>query len=201
MITLRFQALIDAGIDPTPREEIKSDARSLVTAHETRDSFQVVVKRFVHQPIRQAAAWLVGLHPAQREIRVNERLRNLHIPVIPIISAGTERVGLGVHVWLATRRTGDSMQRWMRRPDLSAADAERIIDATADLFAKVELAGVGFKDFKPSNVLIDESNQALLIDVGCARVNANEAQKQRMRDHMERIMVRDKISDQLHKRF
>ena len=82
------------------------------------------------------------------------------------------------------------------------ADARgRLIDAAARLATDLIRAGFCFKDLKPSNIVIDTSGHAWLIDVGSARPTRKLVHIERMLAVMARVLVRAGADASLRHRF
>lgn len=143
----------------------KSDARSIVWRQTSPAGDDVVIKRWQYSPLRQRLGRLLGLHPAQREIRWNRRLIALGLPVVPILQHTRHRGRSQLH----TPHIGPSLQQALRSGELSfgakRAIARQLADAVADLFDH-ELS---FRDMKTSNVLLDDAGKLHWIDVGSFR--------------------------------
>jgi len=156
-----------------PAEVYKSDARSRVWRIDRTVAHggPVVVKRFDYAPWRQLLAWLIGLHPAQRERRSNHRLLQAGLPVVPITDHGiTDFSWTGCRLWLAGPYTGRSIQDLFRRGQLSKRHRRlTVLRAAAHLTLELIRHNYYFRDLKPSNILIDEADRAWLIDVGAVR--------------------------------
>ena len=156
-----------------PAEVYKSDRRSRVWRIDrtVEQGGPVVVKRFDYTPWRQLLAWLIGLHPAQRERRSNWRLRQAGLPVVPITAHGTVDLSwLGCRLWLACPYAGRSLQDLIRRGQLSDRNRRlTVLRTAAHLTIDLIRHRYYFRDLKPSNILIDAADRAWLIDVGAVR--------------------------------
>lgn len=168
-LPLRPRTLAEAGLDGRPAETFKSDARSRVWRVETPQGPRVV-KRFEHSPLRQRVALWLGLHPAQRELRRNRRLRAAGIAVVPAVDAGVERDGRGVRVWLAFPWRGRSLVHLLRAGALrDLRDRRRAAETLAALTADLIRGGWLNRDHKSSNLLLDDQGAAWLVDAGAVR--------------------------------
>jgi len=198
---IRPRSLSQAGLNGPELEVYKHDARSRVwrVDHETHGP--VVVKRFEYRPLRQRLSLIVGIHPGACELRRNQQLGEAQVPVVPILDAGEQRDGMGGRVWLATPVMGTSLQRRLTGAEVDQTQAKRWVDAASDLARALLGAGFTFKDFKPSNVIITDTGDAMLIDVGCARPDTSAKQVTRMLAVMDRVMKRDGLSRELRERF
>lgn len=185
----------DGALDDRYAQAIyKQDRRSKVwLAPSTGDDPEaVVIKRFEYSPIRQRLAKMFGVHPAQREARVNRWLASKGIAVVPIIASGCQRVGLGGKLWLATPKRGRSLQCLLREDlPLSGPLRQAVIESVGRLAGQLLGAGVFFKDLKTSNILIDEAGQAWLIDVGSARPMVLYGRADRMLAMLEKTAAQD----------
>lgn len=196
----RQRTLDDAGLGTAPIRTFKADARSrvwLVDAPQGRR----VIKRFEYSPLRQRLSLLLAIHPACRELQRNRRLRAARLRVVPIIDAGVEGCGLGCRAWLATPLAGTSLHHRLKAPEAGTDGHGRLIDAAVRLAADLIGAGFCFKDLKPSNIVIDESGDAWLIDVGSARPARKPAHTERMLAVMDRVLVRAGVDAALRQRF
>lgn len=123
----------------------------------------VVIKRFEHHPLRQLLAWLLRVHPAQREARAAARLQRAGFPVVPIIARGVQRSTLGCRAWLATPYAGEPI---LERPH---PNPRQLAQHVGHLVGRLIASGWFFKDCKTTNILINEAGELHLIDVGSAR--------------------------------
>lgn len=157
----------------SPSQIYKHDGRSRVWRVDSPQQGSVVIKRFEHSPLRQRVAMLLGVHPAQAEMRKALALAHAKIPVVPIMGMHVQNTGtLGVKVHLATRWLGVSLQQAMKeqRPLVTGeCQREKIMACLGELAASLLLAGWVFRDLKTSNLLIDDQGRLRLIDVGSAR--------------------------------
>ncbi len=180
-------------------EVFKADRRSRVW-RTSRDGQPAVVKRFEHDPRRQRAALLLGVHPAQRELVRNAWLSAAGIRVVTPIDAGVERCRPGRRAWLATPAVGRSLDHLLKAEGGRERD-EAAVDAAARLAADLVAAGFSLKDLKPSNFLIDDDGEAWLIDVSNASRLRSRRTLRRMLGVMDRAMVRSRVRDDLRSRF
>jgi tRNA A-37 threonylcarbamoyl transferase component Bud32 len=197
---LQQRTLDDAGLGTAPLRTFKADGRSHVWLVDAPPG-QRVIKRFEYSRLRQRLSLLLGIHPCRRELKCNHRLRAAHVRVVPIADAGVEGRGLGCRAWLATPLTGSSLHHLLDAEDADTEDRGRLIDAAARLAADLIGAGFWFKDLKPSNIVIDESGDAWLIDVGSARPARKPADTERMLAVMDRVLVRAGADAALRRRF
>lgn len=200
-VRLRPRTLRDAGLDGTPAETYKDDDRSRVWRIDHATHGPVVVKQFVYQPARQRVSLVVGVHPAQLEAARNHQLQEAGVPVVPLIDGGEERVGFGGRAWLATPLMGTSMQRRIANPATDDAQATGLIDDAAALTRRLIDAGYTFKDLKPSNIVLDDTGQPRLIDVGSTKPDTSRKQVTRMLAVMDRVLKRDGVSRALRERY
>lgn len=172
------------GVAPFPRDALrrppqriyKSDRRSTVWLA-AAEGGAWVIKRCELAPLRQRLALLLGLHPAQRECRLNRRLRRDGIDVVPVEDRGTERG----RVWLATRAVGESLQALLARGAPGGrAERDRLIEAVVSLWLRLVRAGWFFRDFQAANIVVDGPAPPRLIDVGGTRRSRREAHARRM---------------------
>jgi tRNA A-37 threonylcarbamoyl transferase component Bud32 len=196
----RQRTLDDAGLGTAPLRTFKADARSHVWLVDA-PAGQRVVKRFEYSRLRQRLGMVLGNHPALRELECNRRLRDAQIRVVPIVDAGVEGRGPGCRVWLATPLTGLSLHNLLDKAEGSTDERERLVDAAARLAADLIRAGFWFKDLKPSNIVIDGSGDAWLIDVGSARPTRKPSETRRMLKVMDRVLARGGADKTLRQRF
>lgn len=196
----RYRGLAEASLDGSAIETFKSDQRSRVWSVDAAGG-TVVVKRFEFAPIKQRLSALIGRHPAQLELSWNQKLRNAKLPIVPIVDGGIEPCRLGCRVWLATLRAGTSLQRLLQRGRSDEAQCSAAINAAAQLTVSLIDAGFWFKDLKPSNIVIDVSGEAWLIDVGSARRSNHRQNVDRMLIVMQRVLLRDEVNEDLRERF
>jgi len=152
----------------------KHDARSRVWRIDAPDGHSFVVKRFEYNPVRQALAAALGIHPGQRECRMARRLIRSDVPVIPIVASGYLRSRLGIKFWLATPHRGISLHNLFHHQELS--DVQRragVIDAALDLTNLLSSKRYYNRDHKASNIIIDDQDRPWLIDVGAVRRSRN----------------------------
>lgn len=177
---LRPRSLADAGLGAPPSEVFKADGRSRVWRVETAAGARVV-KRFEHAPWRQRVALWLGAHPAQRELRLNQRLRADGVAVVPALDAGIEPAAGGARVWLAYPCRGRSLVKLLREGALaSRGQRRRAAESLAALTAALLRGGWFNRDFKSSNCLIDERGEAWLIDAGSVRRHGGARSAERM---------------------
>ncbi|MHC5008005.1 MAG: lipopolysaccharide kinase InaA family protein [Planctomycetota bacterium] len=196
----RHRTLDDADLGTAPLRTFKADARSHVWLVDAPPGRRVI-KRFEYSRLRQRLSLLLGIHPGRRELKCNRRLRAAQVRVVPIVDAGVESRGLGCRAWLATPLTGSSLHHLLDAADEDTEDRGRLIDAAARLAADLIRAGFWFKDLKPSNIVIDESGDAWLIDVGSARPARKPVHTERMLAVMDRVLVRAGADTALRRRF
>lgn len=153
-----------------PAQVYKHDGRSRVWRIDAPDGRSYVIKRFEHSPLRQRLALSLGLHPGQRELRMAHRLESADIPVAPIITTGQEPQGLGFQFWLATPHLGISLHNIFNQGHLTDPDRRvRVLDAVGQLTGTLIRQRWFNRDHKASNIVIDDRDQARLIDVGAVR--------------------------------
>ncbi|MEM9881695.1 MAG: lipopolysaccharide kinase InaA family protein [Planctomycetota bacterium] len=129
-----------------------------------------VVKRFEHNLKRQRLARAVGQHPAQREVKWNQRLRTAELPVVAIAASGVDGTGRS---WLATRHVGVSLYNWLRQsdPDDPATRRHRraLTRQLGAIVGRLLVNKVVHGDLKASNLLVDADGRLRMIDVGACR--------------------------------
>lgn len=194
-IRLGRRSLADAALGGDALEVFKEDSRSRVWRVDHTLHGPVVVKRFAYNPLRQRAALAMGLHPGQLELGQNRRLRDAGVAVVPIIDAGVAPAGVGARVWLATPRVGKSLQALLQQPGQTSETRDALLGAAAGLARRLIEVGYTFKDFKPSNLVIDDAGKPHLIDVGSARRDDSPGQVARMIAVMDRVLDRDGVDE------
>lgn len=100
-----------------------------------------------------------------REVEIVAHLQHPHI--LPVYDFG-EYEGLP-YIVMAYLRGGTLSERMSHGP-LSIAEIERIIRQVADALEYAHSRGIIHRDFKPSNVLLDEQGNTYLADFGLAKV-------------------------------
>jgi serine/threonine protein kinase len=156
----------------------KDDARSRVWLVQSAGGGSggggYVVKRFEHAALKQKLVRRVGLHPAQREVSWNRRLRDAGLPVVPIAAHGVDAQGRS---WLVTPEAGTSLYHWvMHAPCAEMWAAEGYLAQRRDLTSQLAVM-VGHllrlrlehRDFKASNLILDPRGRLHMIDVGAVR--------------------------------
>jgi tRNA A-37 threonylcarbamoyl transferase component Bud32 len=195
-----FCSLASAKLDGDVIETYKSDQRSEVW-QTMRDGQAVAVKRFVYSPRRQWFSLHIGAHAGQVEMRWNKRLQKAGIPVVPIVDCGIDRQGCcGCHGWLATPIRGESMFHLINDEVIRRERGEALLDLSIDLALKLLRANFWSRDFKPSNIVIDQ-DKAWLIDVGSARRNPTDAKLVRMLAVMKKRLGTGGAEDHFYQRF
>lgn len=155
----------DALLSAPEVRVFKSDHRSRVWCVEVAGS-RWVLKRFEYSRIRQRLGWLLGLHPAQRELRMNRRLAAGGIAVAPIHAYGIT----GGRGWLVTPYLGASVHDLLwSNPFAGPRDRRHVIVAASGLTASLLRKGLYNRDHKASNLIMDAGGKAWLIDVGAVR--------------------------------
>lgn len=100
------------------------------------------------------------------EARTLAKLR--HPNVVTIHDAGET----GGRVWLAMEFVSDTVQQWLGGDPEPSEILDVFAQAGRGLIA-AHRAGIIHRDFKPSNVLLDESRRAIVADFGLARSQAH----------------------------
>ena len=166
-----------------PAETYKSDARTRVWRVEAPppDGRSFVIKQFQHSPTRQTWAMLVGMHPAQYERRGTRLLQRRGISVAPIVDWGVTFRGPKAKAWLLMPYCGRSLKHRLRKGEFTShARRMRVLTSVAELTAAMLAHGLFNRDHKASNVLIDDTDRAWLIDAGGVRQEKQDAQRLRM---------------------
>jgi tRNA A-37 threonylcarbamoyl transferase component Bud32 len=172
-----------------PDEIFKQDRRSKDWLIDDGDLDQpVVVKRFMHSPIKQRLTWLLGLHPAQREIKAHQMLAELGIAVVPIVASSSFSESSAA--WLATPYLGPTFQHVLAEGNAKHS-WEQVIEAVSILVATLIQANIHNRDLKSSNIVIDNNARAWLIDAGAARTVDGVGQVARMLAMLEHTASND----------
>lgn len=145
----------------------KQDHRSKVWQTSPIDGKEYVIKLFTFNPIRQTLLAMIGLHPAQQEIRAHKRLQQLNIPVEKILHHGTSQ-----NQWyLITQAQQSCIYNWIRNQSNLNNFQQRhaIARQLGNLVGQLLQNGHYFKDMKQSNVIIDSQQKLKLIDAGSVK--------------------------------
>lgn len=173
-----------------PVKVYKHDARSRVWRIDAPDGRSFVIKQFEHSPPRQALAAVMGIHPGQREQRMAQRLLAADIPVAPIIASGQHRSGFSLRLWLATPLVGISLHNLFNEGHLADPDRRaRVLDAAGGLTGQLIHHRWFNRDHKASNIVLDEQDQAYLIDVGAVRPSSGQAGASRMLTNLSQTLT------------
>ncbi|MEM0914952.1 MAG: hypothetical protein AAGK09_10125 [Planctomycetota bacterium] len=179
---------------PTDRLVFKQDARSRVEWTPMPGTPGLVLKTFLHSPLKQRFTYALGLHPAQAERRTAHWLEQLRIPVVPIQSIGVFRSAEGratFRVHILTAYQGSSLQHALGKANRN--DHPRILAAVAPLVRQLLDRRIFFKDLKASNIVLglDAPNtlDPKLIDTGSARRGLSPTQRQRMLDMLRQTCL------------
>ena len=207
--SLRRRSLAAAGLDGPPVARYKADARSAVWAVALGNGSDAaseadwwVIKQFTYSPLRQQLGLRLGLHPAQRERRGSALLARAGIPAVSVAAGGYRPAGTGgVVVWLATPWAGRPLHAVLRDSTLAPDDHRAAIDAAAGLTRRLIETGLWFRDLKPSNVILDETGRARLIDTGSVERARRRARVERMTATMQRVLSRQHIDPRLIERY
>jgi serine/threonine protein kinase len=89
----------------------------------------------------------------------------------------------------------------LRDSTLAPDDHRAAIDAAAALTHRLIEAGLWFRDLKPSNVILDETGRARLIDTGSVERARRRARVERMTATMQRVLSRQHIDPRLIERY
>lgn len=200
---LARRSLAQAALDGPAVTTFKADDRSRVWLVRTPAGAETVVKEFEHSPLKQRLSLLLGRHPVQRELRGRALLAAADVPAVPVLDAGWEPWcrGLGAAAWLATPLMGQSLARLLA--DSAAHDPRREawMDAAADLAKRLIAAGLLLKDFKPSNIIIDNAGSPWLIDTVAVFPSRDADRVGRMLAVMDRALAREGVEHVLRDRW
>ncbi len=108
----------------------------------------------------------------QREVQAVSRMQ--HPRIIPVHDYGEDE---GVpYIVMAYIEGGSLAQRIQEEGALPLDEVVRMVGQIAEGLDYAHQQGVIHRDFKPSNVLLDKSNNAYLLDFGIAKVSQETAQ-------------------------
>lgn len=171
-----------------PIELFKEDRHSRVWLVRAPALGRVVVKRYEFSPLRQRLAWLVKLHPGQRERRMNRYLAARGVPVLPVIQAGVQRRLTGDRLWLARPMWGRSLQRWLARPGTMSWEIRwRVTHGVAQIITRLLDLGLIFPALTTDNLIVSTEGQVWLNDVGQLRHSRRRRRKLRMLATLDRF--------------
>src|SRR5579859_4792303 len=135
-------------------------------------AYQSAVKRYV--AIKVMAANLADdpgfVQRFSREAQVIASLQHPHI--LPIIDYGQSD---GLHYLVMPYLEGGSLEDRMRKQPLTLREATRFLDQIASALDYAHRRGVVHRDFKSSNVLLDNDENVYLTDFGIARLVGSDA--------------------------
>jgi tetratricopeptide (TPR) repeat protein len=162
----------------TRTEALPEFERYRITRQLGAGGMGVVYEAFDSHLKRKVAIKLLHLKVADsvelrsRLLREAQTMAQLSHPnVIGVFDVGT----FGDQVFLAMElATGGTLDAWLRQPRTQAERLARFFEAGAGLMA-AHRAGIVHRDFKPANVLLDESGRARVTDFGLARMNESGA--------------------------
>ncbi len=130
-------------------------------------AYQTAVKRYV--AIKVMAADIASdpgfVERFTREAEVIAALQHPHI--LPIIDYGEAE---GLHYLVMQYLEGGSLEDRMRKRPLTLPEAGHFLDQIASALDYAHKRGVVHRDFKASNVLLDNDDNAYLTDFGIARL-------------------------------
>ncbi len=159
----------DIGQRPEDGFVLKSDKRTRVWYVQSDAALvegnPVVVKEYQDPPFRQRLAWLLRIHPGQREARLAMRLAGLGIKV-PVPVKTRWEAG---RVWLVYPWLGPSLMNVVRQHDLSIATKASFADQISQHLVNLLENDLFNRDHKLSNILVDDDSQLWLVDVGGVR--------------------------------
>ena len=168
-----------------PAEVYKSDGRSRVWRMESPIG-DLVVKRFEYSPQRQRFAWWLRCHPVQREARSNALLHEVGMAVLPIVA-----MGWSGRAWVVWPRRGESLHDHLYFGRLETpARRHHLTRQVADLTSQLLEYGLALRDFKLSNILVDEADRLWLIDTAGLRRTRSRRVIWRMLTVLDRTAVR-----------
>lgn len=179
----------------------KDDARShVVRVDVPAGSF--VIKRYVYAPWRQSVAWSIGRHPIQREQRAIDLLEDGGLRVLPMLASGRVPTKMGCVGYGISRFVGESLHRRIRR---KLFDSEQqhgaALDSAGQLLERLISQRLFHRDFKASNLLVDDDGHVWLIDVGDVRPVRSSAKLDAMIDVMESTLTDCEATDADVERF
>lgn len=167
----------------------KADQRSRVWLTEDPLGQRWVIKRFVHNTLRQRIAWITHLHPAQREAHCARQLSRIGLPVVPIQAFGIDRG----RAWLMTPYVGLSLQHTLEKGGAGERQLRRWARELGGLTGRMLAKRWWNRDLKTSNLLVDEHGHLQLIDTGGARRVLGSLRKPLI--HMIRLILKTARGD------
>ena len=173
------RAFVDGLLALPATATLKSDDRSRVWRVVDAEGRPWVVKRFEPCKWRYWLAARVGLHPAQREVRVQAHLRALAVPVVSVSSL---RFDTGGRALLVSPDRGVSVYNWLKRlpPDACPAKRHAVARQLGQITGQLIEHGFAHDDHKASNIVMDSDGVLRLIDVGGVRRTRSRRRIRRM---------------------
>lgn len=123
---------------------------------------EVAIKVLLSSLAAQDKDFLVRFH---REVQVSSTLQHPHI--LPVYDFGESQ---GSPYIVMAYLKGGTLSDVIRQGPMVLAEATRIITQLADALDFAHNRGVVHRDFKPSNVMLDERGNTYLADFGLAKV-------------------------------
>lgn len=160
----------DLGRLPEDGFVLKADARTHVWCEHEKSAADAapvvrVMKLYQDSPLQQRLAWLLGIHPGQRETRWAMRLNKKGIDVaLPLEKRWNAGKLCLVYPWL-----GPSMMNLIRAHQLPNDAKVKIAEQLAGDLASLIQQGLFNRDHKLSNIVVDDDYGLRLVDVGGVR--------------------------------
>ncbi len=130
---------------------------------ERKVAVKVLPPQFMHQP--------AFLERFRREVQVIARLQ--HPRILPVFDYGQfEDRPFIVMAYMG----GGTLQERIRRGPMPVGEVVRLVEQIAEGLDHAHRQGVIHRDFKPSNVLLDEHGNAYLADFGIAKISESTVQ-------------------------
>lgn len=103
-----------------------------------------------------------------RELKAMKGLSGGRIP--KIIDSGVATSNIGQHSWFIEEYVkGHTLEARLQLGCLPVSDIRRWAEGLLSILVEAESKGIVHRDIKPANILLDEGNEAWLIDFGIAR--------------------------------
>lgn len=114
-------------------------------------------------------------HGRARLLREGQAMARLKHPnILPVYDVGTLEHPLGSRVFMAMELVeGGTLRQWLKQPH-SRREILDVMIACGRGLAAAHAAGMVHRDFKPSNVLIDDARRVFVTDFGLVRATGSD---------------------------
>lgn len=149
------------------------DGRYVIRRILGRGASGVVVEALddrLHRPV----ALKLYAEPSERIVREGRALAKLDHPhVLRVFDVGEGTLHTDGDAFPCTYLSmelieGESLRRWIETKDRSDADVRRVLREAGAGLAAAHASGLVHRDFKPENVMLDNSGRARVVDFGLA---------------------------------